>query len=105
MPLRRMLHQAKTDRLLSDGRKIVLPVFVFSYCGTVEFTFHTALGVLDVCLFLSSCKYNISDELSVKYHPHYLQTVSLKYPHHFLYIQLIVIYINIEHCLMTFLLI
>lgn len=95
MPLRRMLHQEKTDCLLSDGRNLFYLFLVFSYCGTVEFTFHTAPGVLDVCLFLSSCKYNISDELSVKYHPHYLQTASLKYLHHFLYMQLMVIYINV----------
>lgn len=63
MPLRRMLHQEKTDRLLSDGRKLFYLFLVFSYCGTVDFTFHTAPGVLDVCLFLSSCKYDISDEL------------------------------------------
>lgn len=87
------------------AKKLFYPFSVFSYCGTVEFTFHPAPGVLDVCLFLLSCKYNISDELSVKYHPDYLQTVSLKYMHHFLSIQLMVIYTNVEHCLMTFLLI
>lgn len=42
MPLRRMFHQVKTERLLTDGRKLFYLVFVFSYCGTVEFTFLTA---------------------------------------------------------------